>query len=104
MAEKNLRFKTPVPMPPGQDLERMVKRCLKTVVVQLRKIPQVSCLIGPADESDEKLAANAEAVLSRVVEKLEKRIRNIGSIYLKTTMGKTFQRRDQNVRPLCLPS
>jgi ribosomal protein L1 len=90
MAEKNLRFKAPVPMPPGQDLERMFKRYLKTVVVQLRKIPQVSCLIGPADESDEKLAANAEAVLSRVVEKLEKRMRNIGSIYLKTTMGKPF--------------
>jgi ribosomal protein L1 len=90
MAEKNLRFKTPVPMPPGQDLERMVERYLKTVVVQLRKIPQVSCLISPADESDEKLAANAEAVLSRVVEKLEKRMRNIGSIYLKTTMGKPF--------------
>ncbi len=82
------RGKTPVPIPPGQDLERLVRRYLKTVVVTLRKIPQVSCLIGSADEGDEKLAANAEAVLSRVVEKLEKRTRNIGSVYLKTTMGK----------------
>lgn len=82
------RGKTPVPIPPGQDLEKLVKRYMNTVVVQMRKIPQVSCLLGPADESDERLALNAEAVLSRVVEKLEKKMRNVGSVYVKTTMGK----------------
>ncbi|MEM3032279.1 MAG: 50S ribosomal protein L1 [Nitrososphaerota archaeon] len=82
------RGKTPVPIPPGQDLEKLVRRYINTVVVQLRKISQVSCLLGLADESDEKLASNAEAILNRVVEKMEKRMRNVGSIYFKTTMGK----------------
>ncbi|GBC69885.1 hypothetical protein HRbin01_01590 [archaeon HR01] len=82
------RGKNPIPIPPGQELEKLVRRYLNSVVISLRKVPQVSCLIGLADEDDEKLARNAETVLNRVVEKLEKKMRNIGSVYVKATMGK----------------
>ncbi|MEM4417030.1 MAG: 50S ribosomal protein L1 [Nitrososphaerota archaeon] len=82
------RGKNPIPIPPGQELEKLVKRYQNSVVISLRKVPQVSCLIGLADEDDEKLARNAETVLNRVVEKLEKKMRNIGSVYVKATMGK----------------
>ncbi len=82
------RGKTPIPIPPGQDLEKLVQRHANSVTLRLRKIPQVSALIGTEEMEDEKLAENAEAVLSRVIEKLEKRQRNVASVYVKTTMGK----------------
>ena len=85
------RGKTPIPIPPGQDLERMVKRYLNSVTIRLRKIPQVSTIIGTEEMDDEKIAENAEAVLNRVVEKLEKKHRNIDSVYVKTTMGKPVE-------------
>jgi len=81
------RGKTPIPIPPGSDLGKLVKRYSNSVQIQLRKNPQIECLIGLEDDPDEKLAENIEAVLNRVVEKLEKKHRNISSIYIKTTRG-----------------
>jgi len=37
--------------------------------------------------SDDDLVENAQAVLSRVAGKLKRGLRNIESVYLKTTMG-----------------
>lgn len=82
------RGKTPTPIPPGSDLQRLVKRFANSVQVQLRKSQQVACLVGLEEDSDEKIAENAETVLNRVVEKLEKRQRSIKSVYLKATRGK----------------
>ncbi|MDH5704327.1 MAG: hypothetical protein OEY99_08940, partial [Aigarchaeota archaeon] len=48
---------------------------------------QLSCIVGTVSMKDEDVAGNAEAVTRRIAEKLEKRFKNIGSIYIKTTMG-----------------
>ncbi|HIQ29112.1 MAG TPA: 50S ribosomal protein L1 [Candidatus Caldiarchaeum subterraneum] len=85
------RGKNPIPIPPGQDLERMVQRYANSVTVRMRKIPQVAAIVGTEEMEDQKIAENAEAVFNRVVEKLEKRIRNINSVYVKTTMGKPVE-------------
>ncbi|MCS7109936.1 MAG: 50S ribosomal protein L1 [Candidatus Caldarchaeum sp.] len=82
------RGKTPTPIPPGSDIQKLVKRYSNSVQITLRKSPQVECLIGVEEDPDNKIAENAETVLSRVVEKLEKKQRNIASVYLKTTRGK----------------
>jgi large subunit ribosomal protein L1 len=82
------RGKTPIPIPPGIDIKAFVKRYLNSVQITLRKTPQVACLVGVEEEKDEKIAENVETVLNRIVDKLEKRQRNISSIYLKTTRGK----------------
>ncbi|MCS6784115.1 MAG: 50S ribosomal protein L1 [Candidatus Caldarchaeum sp.] len=82
------RGKTPIPIPPGSDIQKLVKRYSNSVQITLRKSPQVECLIGVEEDPDDKIAENAETVLSRVVEKLEKKQRNIASVYLKTTRGK----------------
>jgi large subunit ribosomal protein L1 len=82
------RGKTPIPIPPGTDIKAFVKRYLNSVQITLRKTPQVACLVGVEEEKDEKIAENVETVLNRIVDKLEKRQRNISSIYLKTTKGK----------------
>jgi large subunit ribosomal protein L1 len=82
------RGKTPIPIPPGTDIKAFVKRYLNSVQITLRKTPQVACLVGVEEEKDEKIAENVETVLNQIVDKLEKRQRNISSIYLKTTRGK----------------
>ncbi|BAJ50019.1 large subunit ribosomal protein L1 [Candidatus Caldarchaeum subterraneum] len=82
------RGKTPIPIPPGSDIQKLVKRYENSVVATLRKSPQVACLVGVEEDPDEKIAENVETVLNRVVEKLEKKRRNIASVYVKTTMGK----------------
>ncbi len=85
------RGKTPIPIPPGTDIKAFVKRYLNSVQITLRKTPQVACLVGVEEEGDEKIAENVETVINRIVEKLEKRQRNISSIYLKTTRGKPIK-------------
>lgn len=82
------RGKTPIPIPPGTDLQKFVKRYSNSVQVTLRKSPQVACLVGVEEDPDEKIAENAETVLNRVVEKLEKKQKNVSSVYMKTTRGK----------------
>lgn len=81
------RGKRPVPITPGQDIGDLVKKYVKTVTVQLRKTTQLSCIVGTENMRDEDVAGNAEAATRRVVEKLEKRLKNIGSVYIKATMG-----------------
>lgn len=79
--------KAPVPIPPGTELEKFVEKYSRSVTVRLRKGPTLSCMIGTEDMDSGALAENAEAVISRIVEKLEKRFRNVASIYVKKTMG-----------------
>lgn len=81
------RGKAPIPIPPGQDLEKIVERYSRSVTVRLRKGLTIGCMIGTEDMDSKLLAENAEVVISRIVEKLEKRFKNIASIYVKTTMG-----------------
>ena len=81
------RGKRPVPITPGQDIGDLTNKYVKTVTVQLRKTTQLSCIVGTENMKDEDVAGNAEAATRRVVEKLEKRLKNIGSVYIKATMG-----------------
>lgn len=81
------RGKAPMPIPPGQDLEKLVERYSRSVTVRLRKNLNIGCIIGTEDMDSKQLAENAEAVASRIAEKLEKKFKNIASIYVKTVMG-----------------
>lgn len=85
------RGKTPVPITPGQELDKLVQKHLRSVVLKLRKSPQTSCLVGTEDMDDKSIVENCEVAISVIAEKLEKRFRNIRSIYLKTTMGKPIR-------------
>lgn len=85
------RGKSPVPVPPTQDLRQMVERYVRSVTLRMRKSPQVSCKVGTEDMDTDDLVENSEAVISRVADKLEKRFRNIQSIYVKLTMGEPIK-------------
>lgn len=81
------RGKRPTPIPPGSSLPDLVKRLSKSVTINVRKNPQAMCIIGTEDMDSRELAENALAVISKVVDKLEKRFRNVQSIYVKKAMG-----------------
>ena len=82
------RNKMPVVVPPTMtNLEPIVNKLKKTVRIQLKNNPVVHTRIGTEEMDDEELAENAEAVLSSVINKLERGENQVKSVYIKTTMG-----------------
>ncbi len=82
------RGKMPKPVPPTADIKTQIARWRKTVNVRLRGQPVLQCAIGTEDMKDEEIAENVMAVARRIEGKLKRGLKNIASIYLKTTMGK----------------
>lgn len=85
------RGKRPQPIPQGVDLTDLVRSLKRSVVINVRKNPQAMCLIGTEDMDSKSLAENAAAVISKITERLERRFRNIQSIYIKRTMGEPIK-------------
>jgi len=81
------RGKRPQPIPQGADLAELAKSLKRSIVINVRKNPQAMCLIGTEDMDSRMLAENAAAVLSKIADKLERRFKNIKSVYVKRTMG-----------------
>jgi len=81
------RGKAPIPIPPGSSIDELASKYKRSVTLMLRKVPQISAIIGTEEMSHGELLDNVQAVINRVLEKLEKRWGNIGSIYLKKSMG-----------------
>lgn len=82
------RAKMPKPLPPGQDPSPLIANLRQTVKARTRDKKTFHVPIGTRDMKDEDLADNVDAILSRLVGKLEKGYNNIASVYVKTTMGK----------------
>jgi large subunit ribosomal protein L1 len=81
------RGKMPVPVPPNAIIEDLINRYRKLIRVRIRDQPAIRCRIATEDMKDEEIAENAAAIISTIEGKLEKKMRNIKSIMLKTTMG-----------------
>jgi len=81
------RGKMPKPIPPTADVKSLVEQYRRTVRIRMRNNPVVHVRVGTKDMEDEKIAENIKAVLEFLLEKLEKGMQNIKSIYVKTTMG-----------------
>jgi len=81
----------PRPIPPTADIEREVENLRRMVFVRTRGQPVIQCKIGTEDMPDEQIAENALAVLRRIESRLKRGIKNIKSVYLKTTMGKAVK-------------
>jgi len=81
------RGKMPKPIPPTADVKSLVEQYRRTVRIRMRNNPVIHVRVGTKDMEDEKIAENIKAVLEFLLEKLEKGIQNIKSIYVKTTMG-----------------
>ncbi len=85
------RGKRPQPITPGTNLAELVKNIKQSVTINVRKNPQAMCIIGTEDMDSRELAENAAAVISKVVDRLERRFKNVKSIYVKRSMGKPIE-------------
>ncbi|MBC7108299.1 MAG: 50S ribosomal protein L1 [Methanomassiliicoccales archaeon] len=81
------RGKMPKPIPPGADPRPMIENLRKTVSVRSRDKRTFHAPVGTVDMPPEQIADNIEAILKRISSKLERGMMNIGSVYVKTTMG-----------------
>jgi large subunit ribosomal protein L1 len=77
----------PTPVPPTADIKDYIERFRKTVLVRLRGQPVLQCRVGTEEMPEEHVAENIQTVLGRIETKLKKGLKNIESIYVKTTMG-----------------
>jgi large subunit ribosomal protein L1 len=81
------RGKMPKPIPPRVDIDKFVERYNRTVKLRLKSTPAINTKIGKIDQTDKKLAENANAILQTLVSKLPKGATHIRSVSFKTTMG-----------------
>jgi large subunit ribosomal protein L1 len=81
------RGKMPTPVPPNANIKEQIVRHQKIVLVRMRGQPILQCRIGSEDMADDEIAENAQAVVRRIEGKLKRGIKNIRSVYLKTSMG-----------------
>ena len=82
------RGKMPTPVPPTAPIEQIVSGHRKMVRVRMREQPVLQCRVGTENMPDEKLVENIQAVFSRIEQKLERGVKNVGEILVKTTMSK----------------
>lgn len=81
------RGKLPVPVPPNADIEPLIVKHHKTIVVKMRNQPIIQCFVGTADMSDEDLVDNIQAVLRVLEGKLKRGLKNVKFAFIKTSMG-----------------
>jgi len=81
------RKKMPKPVPATIKPEPIMERLKSTVKVRIKDQPVIQALVGTQDMDDELIAANIEAILVVLDQKLEKGRNQIKSMYVKTTMG-----------------
>ena len=85
------RGKMPKPIPPGSDPKAAIEKLRSSVTVRTRDKKTFHLAIGTKDMPPEKLAENLDAVLKRLMTKLERGKNNIQSAYVKTTMGPSYK-------------
>jgi large subunit ribosomal protein L1 len=81
------RGKLPVAVPPNADIESLIAKHRKTVVVRMRNQPIIQCPVGTEDMKEEDLVDNIQAVLRVLEGKLKRGLKNVKFAFIKTSMG-----------------
>jgi len=81
------RGKMPKPVPPQADVSGMVKNLRKTVKVRSKTKKTFHTIAGSEEMPKEQIAENIDTIIRRIITSLERGKMNIGSVYVKTTMG-----------------
>jgi large subunit ribosomal protein L1 len=81
------RGKMPKPVPPTIDITGIAKNLRKTIKVRSKTSKTIHATVGREEMSTEQIADNIDAILKRLEGKLERGKMNIGSVYVKTSMG-----------------
>lgn len=81
------RGKMPKPVPPGSDPTNLINAMRRSIRIRSRGNRTFHAPVGSRTMAAAEIAQNVDAVLARVVGKLERGRANIDSVYLKTSMG-----------------
>ncbi len=81
------RGKMPRPVPPGSDPTNLVNALKRSIRVRSKGNRTFHAPVGTQSMKPEQIAQNVDAVLTRIVGKLERGRTNIESVYVKTSMG-----------------
>ncbi len=81
------RGKMPQPIPMGQDITPIVERLRNSVKIRSKDRLNMSVKIGNTSMGADAVSENVDAVLKRVIGRLENGELNVRSVYVKTTMG-----------------
>jgi large subunit ribosomal protein L1 len=81
------RGKMPRPVPPGSDPTNLINAMKRSVRIRSKGHRTFHAAVGTRAMPVEQLAGNIDAVLTRIVGKLERGRSNIESVYVKTSMG-----------------
>jgi len=81
------RGKMPRPVPPGSDPTNLVHALKRSIRIRSKGNRTFHAPVGTRAMSPEEIAQNVDAVLTRIMGKLERGRTNIESVYVKTTMG-----------------
>jgi len=81
------RGKMPKPVPPNVDIANIVKNLKRTVKVRSKNNKTFHAVVGKEDMDKQQISENIDTIIKRVESKLEQGRMNIGSVYVKTTMG-----------------
>jgi large subunit ribosomal protein L1 len=81
------RGKMPRPVPPGSDPTSLINSLKRSVRVRSKGNRTFHAAVGTRTMPVDQIAQNVDAVLARIVGKLERGKMNIESVYVKTSMG-----------------
>ncbi|MCW4034583.1 MAG: 50S ribosomal protein L1 [Candidatus Bathyarchaeota archaeon] len=85
------RGKMPTPIPPNADVKEHIDRHQNLVFVRMRGQPVIQCRVGNEAMADNEIAENVQAIVRRIETKLKRGIKNVKSVYLKTSMGASIK-------------
>jgi large subunit ribosomal protein L1 len=81
------RGKMPRPVAPGSDPTNIIRALQRSVRVRSKGNRTFHAAVGTRSMEPQQIAQNVDAVLTRIVGKLERGRTNVESVYVKTTMG-----------------
>jgi large subunit ribosomal protein L1 len=81
------RGKMPRPVPAGSDPTNLVNSLKRSIRIRSKGNRTFHAPVGTRGMKPEEIAQNVDAVLNRIMGKLERGRTNIESVYVKTTMG-----------------
>ncbi len=81
------RGKMPTPVPPNAEVGAILQRHRNSVRIRIRDQLSASCTVGSEEMENRQITENIQVLISRLEQRYEKDISNLGSVYLKLTMG-----------------
>lgn len=83
--------KFPVAMAEGEKLADKISEVKHTVKFQSKKASCLGTAVGKVDQSEEQIRQNITMSINFLVSLLKKGWQNVGTLYIKTSMGKSIK-------------